>query len=283
MTAEHTSIGIDCRGGLFYVARLDSGVGRHEVKALLRLEKQHLGDHELLQGGQTILSLADQNVMVKRLRLDTDDDLQVRFELAQTLPDQPADYFFDTVASGLEGQIIGMAVRRDRLAEYTNVLLGESAGLFPDVRFKMRAAALASGYLNFCRRTGGDLICLADFTPASISLAFTYQGMVVDVCHQPLVKFDPTSDGSTAKMAVEMKTLVNFRCAALFSEGITTPLSSLIVSGDTVTDSLIENIRRMFTIDISRPAINAGFISSQADLSQVPLENYIVALGLAAN
>jgi len=283
LSENHTKIGIDYRGGLFYVARIDHGTGRHEVKALLRLEKQHLGDHHLLQGGQLILSLADENVLVKRLQLDNDDDLLVQFELAQTLPDQSTDYYFDSVTSGLERQVIGLAVRRDRLREYVATILGDRAAIFSDARYQMRAAALAAGYLNFCRRTGGDLVCLADFTPASASLAFTYQGMVVDVCHLPLAKFDLALLESSARMAVEMKTLVNFRCAALFSEGITTPLSSLIVSGETVTNGLIKNIQSMFTIDISRPAINTGFISSQADLTGVPLENYVVALGLAAN
>jgi len=283
LSEHNTRIGIDCRGQLYYVARIDHGTGRQEVKALLRLEKQHLGDHQLLKGGQSVLSLADENVLVKRLRLEGNDELPVRFELSQTLPDGPTEYWFDSVPSGLEGQVIGLAVHRDRMKEYINALLGDRAAAFSNAYWRMRAAALAAGYLNFCRRTGGDLVCLADFNVSSVSLAFTYQGMVVDVCHLPLARFDPGSVEDITKMAIEMKTLINFRCANLFSEGITTPLSSLIVSGENVTEGLIENIQRMFTIDIRRPAINTGFISSEADLTGVPLENYVVALGLAAN
>lgn len=283
MSEHNTRIGIDRRGDLFYVARVDHGSGRQEVKALLRLEQHHVGDHHLLQGGQSVLSLADENVLVKRLPIGGSDDLMVRFELAQALPEQQTEYWFDSISSGIEGQVIGLIVRRDRLREYVDTTLGDHAAGFSDARYQMRAVALAAGYLNFCRRAGGEPVCLADFTRTSVSLAFTYQGMVVDVCHLPLGKFNPDSEEDNIRMAMEMKTLVNFRGAALFSEGITTPLSSLVVSGENVTNNMIGNIQKMFTIDISRPAINTGFFSSEADLTGVPLENYIVALGLAAN
>ena len=88
MNDIQTRVGIDFRGDLFYVARIDHAVGRQEVKALMRLERQHLGDHHLLQGGQPVLAIADENIIVKKLVVNGnhDTDLRTRFELAQTLP-----------------------------------------------------------------------------------------------------------------------------------------------------------------------------------------------------
>ena len=44
----------------------------------------------------------------------------------------------------------------------------------------------------------------------------------------------------------------------------------------------VEKLKRYFAVDISRPNVNTGFFSGQGDLASVPLEKYLVALGLAA-
>ncbi len=267
------------------MARIDHHTGRQEVKALLRLERQHMGEHHLLRGGQAVLSIPDKDVIVKRLTVNGEDDIEMRarFELAQILPYGETDYFFDIADSGLEDRLIGMAVRKTRLNDYINALLGQQKETLPDTDYLMRSAALANGYTEFCRRFGGDLLCLADLTESAVSLAFLYQNKMVDLCHLPLGKFDLAAPVGFEKMAMELKTLVNFKTSSLFSEGVTTPLSGLVISGDRVSDDLIEKLQKYFAIDISRPAINSGFFSSQADLASVPLEKYLVALGLAAN
>lgn len=230
------------------------------------------------------MSIPDELVMVKRFALNGQDDIELkaRFELAQTLPENPDHYFFDIIHSGLDSSYLGMAVRRDRLEEYKTSSLGEKTAMLGDGRFEMRAAALASGYTEFCRKSGGDLICLADFTRPAVSLAFVYQNALIDLCYLPLTKFDSTTTDGFGKMAVELKTLVNFRTASLFSDGITTPLSCLVVSGDTVGNDTIAKLKKYFSIDITRPNVNSGFFSGQGDLASVPLEKYLVALGLAA-
>lgn len=238
-----------------------------------------------MRGGQVVLAIPDEEVIVKRLTVNGEDDveLRARFELAQTLPDGEADYFFDIADSGLEDRLIGMAVRKTRLTDYTDTLLGEYKETLPDAGYLMRSAALATAYTEFCRRFGGDLICLADLTGSAVSIAFLYQNKMVDLCHLPLGKSNLVTPAGFEKMAMELKTLVNFKTSSLFSEGITTPLSGMVISGDQVSDNAIEKLQKYFAIDISRPAINAGFFSSQADLASVPLEKYLVALGLAAN
>ena len=232
-----------------------------------------------------MISIPDEEVIVKRLTVSGDDDIELRarFELSQTLPEGEADYFFDIAESGLEDRMIGMAMRKTRLSEYSDSLFGANRESFPEAGYLVRSAALASGYTEFCRRFGGDLVCLADLTGSAVSLAFLYQNKMVDLCHLSLSKIDLSTTSGFAKMAMELKTLINFRTSSLFSEGITTPLSGMVISGDVVTDEFLAKLRGSFTIDINRPEINAGFFSSRADLASVPLEKYLVALGLAAN
>lgn len=285
MSENQTRIGIDLRGDLYYVARIEHHPGRHEVKALLRLEHQHLGEHHLLSGGDLVLSIPDELVVVKKLNVGGDDDINLRaqFELVQSLPEDESQYLFDLIQSGLDNRFVGLAIRRDQLNDHRARLNGIGTGDTNGSRCQMRAAALAMGYTGFCRKSGGDLVCLADFQQSSISLAFLYQHAITDLAHLPLGRHDLTCPAGFEKIAIELKTLVNFRTAALFSDGITTPLSCMIVSGDHVTDDAIASLRKSITVDINRPMINTGFFSSQSDLTSVPLEKYLVALGLAAN
>jgi hypothetical protein len=276
---------VDVRDGLFYAARIEHHTGRQEVLELACLEYGQVGDSRLLQGGDVLVSVPDELVLVKKVSIaaGNDIDTEARFELAQTLPEDEDQYFFDILGTGRDGRFLGLAVRRDRLNDYTGELPGVAAGTNGPAGCIMRAAALAAGYVGFCRKPGGDLICLADFVESAVSLAFLYQNATMDLCHLPVRKVDLDSSAAMEKLAIELKTLVNFKTASLFSEGITTPLSTMIVSGDCITDDAINTLKKFFAIDINHPVINTGFFSSQADLVSVPLEKYLVALGLAAN
>jgi hypothetical protein len=285
VSGGHTRIGVDVRDGLVYTARVEHHPGRQEVLELACLEYGQVGDSRLLQEGEVLVSVPDELVLVKKVSVGAgnDFDTEARFELAQTLPEDEDQYFFDILGTGRDGRFLGLAVRRDRLDDYTSGLPGVSAGTNGPTGCIMRAAALAAGYVGFCRKSGGDLVCLADFVESAVSLAFLYQNATMDLCHLPLRKSDPNSSTGGEKLAIELKTLVNFKTASLFSEGITTPLSAMIVSGDGITDEVTNTLKKFFAIDIDRPAVNTGFFSSQADLASVPLEKYLVALGLAAN
>ncbi len=284
MSVPLTKVGIDLRGDLFYVARVEHQPARYEIKALLRLERQHLGEHHLMNGAGAVLSMPDEMVMVKRISLNGSNDIdqRTRFELMQSLPEDRGEYLFDIKESGLEKHYLGMAIRRDRLHEYKTRVLGDRIGVMAEAGYEMRAAALASGYTEFCRKSGGDLICLADFTAPAVSVAFVYQNMLTDLTSLPLGKYELDDPAGFRRMAVELKTLVNFRTGSLFSDGITTPLSGLVVSGDDVSEEFLDRLKGFFSIDVTRPQINTGFFSGEADLTSVPLEKYLVALGLAA-
>ncbi len=286
MNDHQIKIGIDFRGDLFYVARVDYGAERPEVKALVRLEKQHLGEHHLLDGGQLILSVPDADVILKRLNLNGSSDdieLRARFELVHAVMEDENRFYFDVIATGRESRYLGLIMRKERLENSLFELLDDRRSFFAGAAYRMRAAALADGYINFCRLTGGDLICLADFHRQSASIAFVYRNKIIDLSQISLKRFDIATTKGVEKMSVELKTLVNFKVAALFDEGVTTPLSAMLVSGEGMTGQAIETMKRYFSLELTTPAVNSGFFNSQADLTDVPLEKYLVALGLAAN
>jgi hypothetical protein len=82
-------------------------------------------------------------------------------------------------------------------------------------------------------------------------------------------------------MAVEFKTVVNFKLAMFLQDGVTVPLSALLLSGDNVEGEVCKVLERFFSVDIDTPKINSGFFAQPSELTSIPLEKYLVALGLA--
>jgi hypothetical protein len=81
-------------------------------------------------------------------------------------------------------------------------------------------------------------------------------------------------------MMLELKTIINFKLAALADDGITVPLSLIAVSGDSVSDKMKGTMSRTFSSTVASPVISAGFFPDRSDLSKIPLDSYLVALGL---
>lgn len=284
MSDTNVRIGIDYRDGLFYVARVDHRSGRPEVKALVRFERDHFGAHALLEGGTTVFSVADDIVVAKRVAISDngrDANLKVRFELSQAILEDESLFYFDVLPTARTGCYLGLMIRKERLlADFAN-LLNRQQSTLGEAQHLIRAAALARGYIGFCRQTGGELICLADFNGSLLSLALMYREQVIDLTYMDLGKFDLVAAPGLEKMAIDLKTVINYRISMLFAEGITVPLSALLIAGDRANQDTVKTLRRFFSIDTELPKVNPGFFSNPQALAEIPLEKYLVALGLA--
>lgn len=286
MNAPKARIGIDYRNGLFYAARVEHPAGRPEVKALIRFERSQLVGHHLLEGAKVIFGVPDSDVILKSISLNSrrsDVQLEARFELAQSLLEDEKDFRFDTIATGQNNRYLGLIIRRTQMESNLRDLLGEASASFADSACQMRAAALARGYLTFCQLPRGDLICLADFGDRRLSIAFVYQARVIGLTHMALDRFDLSTKPGLEKMAVEFKTIANFKLCSFFEDGITLPLSALIVSGDGIDREAIAAMEKYFPIELDHPRLNAGFFSGQSDMPGIPFEKYLVALGLTVD
>jgi len=283
LSKGEVKIGIDTRGDLFYTARIEEAAGRPDIKALARFERAHLAGHQLLQGGDVILSVPDDKVIQKRLALspgDGDAVLRAKFELAQTLPEDEKEFLFDVIPCGCGNRYLGLAVRREQLAASFADYSADNFTSPEKTHYRMRAAALAKGYLAFCRPAGGDLVCVADFNDRQVSAAFVYQGQILGLSHCSLERLDLDFNEDLKRMAIEFKTVVNFALASFFREGVTTPLSALVIAGDGSDGRYRSVLTEYFSISTDPPRINPGFVAEQHDTGDIPMEKYLVALGL---
>jgi len=284
LTESGIKIGVDARSDLFYAARVEYSTGRPEVKALLRFEKTHLLSHQLLQGGRIIFSIPDQEVIIKKIQINkysADRDVCIRFELCSLLMEQEENLYFDSIPGLKENSYIGLVIRKQEYEKQLRDIFGGALEHFPETGGEMRAAALGRGFINFCRFDGGDLICLADFNGSMVSLAFIYRKEIIDLSYLSLKQVNLQNAEGIAKAAVELKTLLNFKLASFFDDGITVPLSGLIMLGDEIDGGALDIFKRFFNIPITKPEINRGFLTRQSSDNDIPLDKYLVALGLA--
>ena len=160
-------IGIDCRAEFFYTARVRTDGDTSRVETLARFKKENLKGHEYLADSDLTLCLPDREVMVKTLNLKKPDpeDLEavIRFELSQSLLDDEADFAFDFLSAGSNGRYLGLVHRKECHVRVLNIYgFDEDDEYARSARFKMRAAALAEGYLKFCHHRNNELVGLVD-------------------------------------------------------------------------------------------------------------------------
>jgi len=286
MTDNPINIGVDARGDFLYAARVSYKLGRPEIKALFRAEKTPLNQHHLLEGGNISFALPDNKVAVKKMMIKpkTDDfQQQVFFELEHSLLEDEKNYCFDFLKNDTEEYVLGLITRRKEIEDSQTKLIDKQSNSSIDFMCQLRSIALAKGYLNFCRLSDNNLICLTDFNQQLASIAFIYQNNIIDVTYMLLNKYELNHPDKIKQLAIELKTVINFKLASFYDQGITIPLSSLYISGDKSEMTTIDTFKRYFKVNIQIPEINSSFSSDTFRPQKIAWEKYLIALGATVN
>lgn len=279
-------VGIDRENGRLLVARVSDSSGRTLVEQLAAVENGGLPGSGLLTGGRIVSCVPDADVIVRPVYLPditiTDDDSPARFELAMSMLEPENNFAFKVIPTGLDFRYLGLIFRREHLAELdSSIGVGHVDG-YPSEGYQSRAVALGNGYLSFCRRHAGELLCIVDLDKAGTSICFIFREHVVSVSHLPRYEGDLADDKSVRRLAVELKTVINFRLMSLASDGISVPMSVLILTGDGVDERVRKIFGELFPSGVVEPQINRALLGENIAADITP-EHYLVALGLAAN
>ncbi len=287
MTSNRNNLGIDYRSGRYYTARVCESDAGHKVTALVTTAKSELNVRRTLENGDVIFSVPDNEIMVKRLNLtetnEWNSDILARFELSQSLLDDEGEFYFAALSTGQTNRCLGLVTRRRSVERLAGSLLSLPDLAGQSLRCEMRAVALGKGYLNFCHPEQGELICLADFGDNIVSICFVSGTNVIGLAHLPFSRFDLNSEQGIKRMAVEFKTVVNFELPSLFERGVTSPLSALIVTGHGGDGSVKSALEEHFRFPVTALRIDRRLLGVSPAVVEEPLEDYIVAMGLAAN
>jgi len=283
-------IGLDCRREYFYTARVQSGLGRPEVHTLARFKKEQLPEHQILKDSEIFFCVPDNEVIVKNVRVRktniADIEQLINFELSRSMLDSEDHFRFSYLPVGNNDNYLGFIYRRNKLEEITRQLgLDLPERSLSSGGYLIRAAALGKGYLNFCRPATEELVCLADFNENTVSICFLFKNRIINLGYMNLAAVSFEDDSGIRKAAIDFKTLVNFKLSALSEYGVTVPLSALILCGEGLNDKIRTIFAEFFPIGVASPAIIEEYFlgSGDEERTEIPLEKYLVALGLAVN
>lgn len=287
MTDSDIIIGVDLRDNVYYTARVLHGTGRLQVKALIRYEKDHLGDQPLLNNGKIIISVPESKTIVKKIKLN---DLKIEdyknracFEILQSLPDNPDDYCCEILETGIKGTYLGLAAYNKDLETSIIDPFIKAANLYEKPGAQARGIALGKGYITFCHQEGGDLAALVDIYGKMVSICFVFKRNIVSIANMQLKKADLTNEVDLNSFAVELKTLINFHLNSIFYDNVTLPLSAVLISGLDSLPLAMPILNKYFQVKVGQPRLNHGYFAEPEKMTDVPIEKYLVALGLTIN
>jgi hypothetical protein len=234
-----------------------------------------------------VLAVPDNDVLVKRLHIPKEapgeiEDL-VAFELSQSVIEDSKEFAFDYHPDTRQESYLGMIFRRDILLKHASLSGFDSSEKQTNLRYRMKGLAFGRAYQMFCRKEEGELVCLVNVSETMASLCFLYQQVICALAMLPLTNYRLDTTADQEQMAIDLKTMVNFQLAALMDDGISLPLSALVLSGELVSDELRHIIQKYFPVGVTTLSFHPGFFGNTFQDESVDLERFIIALGLTLN
>lgn len=273
------------QGDQFLIARVENDGIRPLVTALLAekddLKKIGFNDSRLFFG------VDEQAAIVKKIQLKkvspTDMAALVRFEMIQSLLESPDDFYFDArPINDWEGyrRFIAIAYHRHHIDREMTVCadrLRQPSG------FKLNALALSDGFLTFCRLDPGDLQILLNVDSLRAVIAILYRRKLHAIGRLDTAPGEAVTAESSRRLSQELKVIISYHLAELFREGVTIPLSRIILSGQHAREqSLTAALAETISTEISLPHFQTGYFQSVLDtVEHDQPEKFLIPLGLA--
>lgn len=285
MSVKPRRIGLDRRSSGIYLAEVQVSDDLPEILALRRAGEVELAGHPDITTATIACTFPDRLAQVKTIhvgldsRFDIDD--QVAFELSQSLLESPDNFSFESINTGFGSRHLGFISRREQLKDVvSSYRLPKSSDNMPSVAARCRALALGLGYINYCIPNGGELVVLVDLGGSAASIAIVLGQGVVGVAWLPLERFDLSAESGREKLAVELKTLINYNLSALMSDGISQPMTALLVSGDGADEPVSRSLDRYFSGLVRTPRLRAELFKGEPTIDRSDGHKFVTALGL---
>ncbi len=277
-------VGLDVRSEGCRLAVVDTSAERPRVLALETVAPEAIAPH-LVAADRVTRAVPDQAAIVKRLRSPGGEGREAQdrltFELAQCLLDDASAFDFRFHPTADRRYVIAAAFRHQVLSE----LPEPSPAPLPNCDHHLRSVAIGRAYLSFCRGVSGTLVAVVEVDSAGATLCLVHDNQISDVA---AIRHGYDNLGAVdqqERLAIDLKTIVNFRLAALMDQGISQPLAGLVIYGERVDDDCRGAIQRYFPVGVSAPHLNTGYFEPERlrDLPPAEASRYLVALGLAVN
>ena len=93
-------------------------------------------------------------------------------------------------------------------------------------------------------------------------------------------QYDFESESGLARIAAELKTIINFKLSELADHGINITLAKLIICGGQLTELKKLMMASRLKVALEEPIFSRDLMDSSVIESDIPLADYLVSLGL---
>ncbi len=271
--------GADIVGQSLSLAGCTDSSGRMVVDLLQELNPEGIDPGLLKNSGSLRFSVPEENAIIKRITINPENSIdgarRAEFEFATTLLDDMAGFYTEThsLNGGCNFMVFGYHRHLiDKQAEFF-----ESRLLKP-IGFSLRSWSLASGYLNYCRREGGETLLLLDLSQSGVSYCFIKDTQPVLVGYiSGTLPTNGNDKNILNSFLSDLKATVQYQMSLLFKAGYSTPLSLIVASGLMSGAELNGEIEERMKIRTIAPSVRTELFADEiADKAG----KYLVSLGL---
>jgi len=283
---NHPSIrtGIDIIGTDCLSARVSTVDSAPKILSVARFAGTEMTHALQSETGAVVLSIPDESVIFKNVSLpqnSTDHrEKLAQFELKRMLLEKPEEFCCDIIQTDQPARLLAIVARKEQLEQiWKSVYPAEGNGIHPE-GFLARSIALGRGFLQFCTNDTDRLVCLADFACDRVSLCFVLGKSIMAPASFDRSQYDLESDLSLARIAAELKTIINFKLSELADRGINITLAKLIICGGQLSELKKLMVASRLKVPTEEPFFNRDMLDSPVIESESSLPNYLVSLGL---
>jgi len=270
--------GLDLYDDTLRVATLIAAPGTISIDSLSEIPFNQLRREFFDSGAELYFSVPDDEAVVRRLRLPDDLTLDPEklalFEFAACLPEDSLNYYLETYRINGERRHLAVAYHRSlvqrRIEQWENLIARPSG-------FRLRSLALAEGYRRFCRRDGGEVICLINIDSSQTFLVFVNHDAVVSTVALNLQLPDEADSIALKSALIDIAASVRYQNALIFNDGFTAPLSLAVLSGQRANLSLSQELASILRTNVVLPTILNNLLPENQTVSGC---QFLVSLGL---
>ena len=283
---DHSTIrtGIDVIGTDCLSARVGIVDSTSKILSVSRFAGTEMTNALTSETGAVVLSVPDESVIFKNVSLpqySTENrEKLAHFELKRMLLEKPEEFCCDIIQTDQPARLLAIVARKERLEQIWKSVNPAAGNGNNREGFLVRSIALGRGFLKFCTNHTDRLVCLADFTRERVSLCFVLGKSIMAPASFGRSQYDLESESGLARIAAELKTIINFKLSELADRGINISLSKLIICGGKLTELKKLMIASRLMVTMEEPIFNRALMDSSVIESDIPLSDYLVSLGL---
>ncbi len=283
---NHSSIrtGIDIVGDDCLAARVGINNSAPKILFVSRFTRIEMANVLKSESGAILLAVPDESVILKNIPIPQNStgnrEELAKFELKQMLVDKSEEFCCDIIETDSSDRLLAIIARKAKLEQiWKYVYTVEENGIHAE-GFLVRSLALGRGFLKFCTNNTERLVCLADFARDRVSLCLVLGENIMEPASFDRSQYDPETESGLARIAAELKTIINFKLSEMADRGVNASVAKLIICGGKLTELKKLVVASRLMIPIEEPIFNRTLIDGSIIESNLLLSDFLVSLGL---